>query len=42
MSQKPKPKVDKLRHNVRGEKGFRWDLGKICFDNPGKKKKDDN
>lgn len=41
MSQKPKPKVDRLRMNVRGQKGYSWDLGAIAFVNPGKKKKEE-
>ena len=25
-------KVDKLRNNVKGSKGYAWDLGSIVFD----------
>ena len=32
-------KVDKLRNNVKGSKGYAWNLGSIVFDKEKKKKK---
>jgi len=32
MTAKTKPKIDTLRNNVKGEKGYRWELGSIVFD----------